>query len=100
MLVQADAEKKVQAWFDRHRVMPPAKNAVKEEPPHETEATIPPAVPEAEVSPETPETPEVAQETPDASAAPSPEVAASEPGKPRIPAATLTRRLNSLKHQI
>ena len=100
VLVQADAEKKVQAWFDRHRVMPPAKNAVKEEPPHETEATIPPAVPDAEVSPETPETPEVAQETPDASAAPTTEVAASEPGKPRVSAAALTKRLNSLKHQL
>lgn len=91
MLNRADAEKKVQAWFDRRKM--PAKNTVREEESHEKEATS-----DAEGIPEASEAPEMAQEEPDALPSPTTKVEVEE--EPRTNAAALEKRLNSLKLQL
>ncbi len=92
LLNRADAEKKVQAWCDRHRLKPPARNAAKEvtahDPVEKAESTVLVAT----------GTPKVVQRAPDASAATAPEVDAQKPL--RVPVTTLTKRLNSLQHQL
>lgn len=101
---RADAEKKVQAWFDRHRLRPPQINAGQEEQPYEEEAAKPSDAPvDVPVEPtiaEAPETSPLATDEPNAPAAPAPDVDAPEPTEPRVHAASLEKRLNSLKLQL
>lgn len=101
LLNRADAEKKVEAWIDRHRVKPPARNAVKEEEPHETEAANSPADADAGSGiAKAPEAPTLAQKAPDALSASASEMDAANQGKARVSVRGFEKKLNNLKHQI
>ncbi len=101
VLNRADAENKVQAWCDRHRIMPPVRNRIdpKEEENHVPTSQTEDAVPEGSEAAET-EAPALAPDAPDESALPAPEATSAEPTEHRVQAADLEKRLNCLKHQI
>lgn len=101
VLNRADAEKKVQAWCDRHKLRPPERprNEAKEEMNHVSASRTEAAV-GSEVRVEAEETPALEPKAAQQSAVPSAQEAATEPTEPRIKAADLEKRLNCLKHQI
>ena len=101
VLNRADAEKKVQAWCERHRLRPPdrARNQTKEgthEAPTASTDTEPESAAPAEAEEEAPA---LDQETPPESAPPAAQAAAPEAPEPRVNALDLEKRLNCVRLQ-
>ena len=100
VLNQADAEKKVQAWCERHKLHQPdrARNEIKEES-HDAPTASTDTEPESAARAEAEETPALGQKTPDESTPPAAQEAAPETTEPRVNALDLEKRLNCLKLQ-
>lgn len=100
VLNQADAEKKVLAWCERHKLHQPnrARNQNEEEIPNDQAASTDTET-ESAAHAEAEETPALGQETPPESAVSAAQEAAHEATEPRINALDLEKRLNCLKLQ-